>query len=134
MIIAIFFIAIVTAILMPTYRAWEIRTLRVQGGDNSVDFMETFSFRNIEKIAQYLLKNIIVGVVLIIAKYWFIGITRTKKWLEENWPKVHRIFEHKSAEGIEDGLGKPYSFMRRLILETRAKVRRMKEKVKRDHE
>jgi hypothetical protein len=135
MFIALFFIAIACALLMPTYKAWEIRTHRAQsGGGHGVDLIETFSFRNIEKVAQYFIKHIVIAVVLVVAKYWFIGITKTRKWLEENWPKVHRIFEHKSADGIEDGLGKPYSFMRRLILETRAKIRRVKESVRRDHE
>ena len=131
----LFFIALVTALLMSTYRAWEIRTSRVQKSNASdVDFIETFSFRNIEKVALSVFKNVFVGIILVIAKYWFIFVTKTKKWLEENWPKVHQIFERSRMKEVDRGLIQSYSFMRRLILETRAKVRRMKEKVKREHE
>jgi hypothetical protein len=132
MVIIIFLISIAVAFLVPVYRAWEIRTLRAETTHSTANYTENFSFRNIEKVVLYLTKNFIVALVLGVAKYWFIIITKSKKWLEENMPKVHNVFQKKEAE--EEGLVKNYSFTRRLILELRAKLRRTKEAIRREHE
>jgi hypothetical protein len=132
MIITIFLISIATAFLVPTYRAWEIRTRGAETTLDSAPYTENFSFRNIEKVVLYLTKNFIVLVVLGVAKYWFIAVTKSKKWLEENMPKVLNVFKRKEVQ--EDGLTKNYSFTRRLILELRAKLRRTREAIRREHE
>jgi len=133
LIIIIFLIAIISAFIITAYRAWQIRTLRVKNVENSTDITEKFLFRNIEKIVLFLVKNLVIGLVLIVVKYWFLMVTKTKKWLEESWPKVHKIFKRKPEE-VEERAIKSYSFMRRIILELRSKIRKMKETIKRDHE
>lgn len=118
---------------MPVYRAWEIRTLRLVNIEKMPDYSHNFSFRNIERFVLYLIKSIVVGFVVTVVKYWFITVTKTKKWLQDKWPKIHRLFEKKAMES-EDGLIKSYSFMRRTVLELRASIRRTKEKIRREHE
>lgn len=128
--IIIFFVAIIAAFGMITFRAWKIKTLRVEsplivGGDNP-----KISFRHVEKIVLYLTKHILLWVVVSTAKFWFISTTRTKKWVSDKWPKIHNFFKRKP----KDILKNKNSFINRVILESKIKIKRIKEKVKKDHE
>ena len=129
--IIIFFIAILTAFGMLAFRAWEIRTNRVSVAEDMENIAPDISFRHVEKSMLYLTKHIVQGIVLTIVKYWFIATTKTKKWLEDKWPKVHALFQKKSEPS--DTLKKT-SFFQRAILESQAKIKRIKEKVKKEHE
>lgn len=129
--IIIFFIAITLAFGMLTFRAWELKTDRVRIPENVESPLPDLSFRHVEKSMLYFTKHIVQNIVLVLAKYWFIMVTRTKKWVSDKWPKISAYFD-KTPEAT-DTPTKP-SFFRKAILESEAKIRRIKEKVKQDHE
>jgi hypothetical protein len=128
--IILFFIAIVAAFGMLAFRAWEMRTGRVRIPEYQENRTSDLSFRQVEKNMLYLAKHMIQGIVLAIAKYWFIMTTRTKKWLSGKWPKIHERFVRKT--NVASKTQAP-SFIKRAILESKAKIKRVKEKVKREH-
>lgn len=127
--IVIFFIAIILAFGMLTFRAWEIRTLRIVPTTEPVT--PELSFRQMEKTMLYLTKHMVQGTVLVIVKYWFIATTKAKKSIEDKWPRIIRLLEKKSVEAK-----KPIrpSFVQRAVLESKIKIKRIKEKVKRENE
>ena len=115
---------------MLTFRAWEIRTLRINP-ENIEPAVPEISFRHIEKSMLYFTKHIVQGIVLSVVKYWFIIITKTKKWISDNWPKMHDYFKKKVVTSNETTTP---SFFHRAVLESKAKIKRIKEKVKKEHE
>jgi hypothetical protein len=126
--IIIFFVSIITAFTMLAFRAWELRTGKVQIPGSQEPAMPDFAFRHVEKNMLYLTKHIVQVIILTCAKYWFIFTTRTKKWISEKWPKIHARFEKKpETEKTET------SFVGRAIIESRMKIKRMKERVKKEH-
>jgi hypothetical protein len=127
--IVIFFISIAVAFGMLTFRAWQIKAMHVVVPQN-VNTAPRLSFRQLEKIMLYLTKHIVQGLVLVSARYWFIFTTKTKKWLEERWPKIHSYF-HKNPNSPT--IAKP-SFVSRAILESKAKIKKIKENVKKQQE
>ncbi len=116
---------------MLAFRAWEIRTARVSIPDNKDGVLPNLTFRHVEKSMLYLTKHVIQGVILTCVKYWYIGVTKTKKWISDKWPKIHSYFEKK--EEVSSEPSKP-SFFQKAILESKAKIKRIKEKVKNEHE
>lgn len=126
----IFFIAIIHAFYLLAFRAWELRTGRVHSSVEEAKYVPHIPFRQIEKKMLYLAKRVVQGLVLIIAKYWYISTTKGKKWTEDRWPKVYAFFKRKakSPEGARS------SFFHRAVLESKIKIRRIKERVKREHE
>lgn len=127
--ITIFFIAIILAFGMLAFRAWEIRTLQIKV-ENTESPVPEISFRHIEKIMLYLTKHIVQGIVLAVVKYWFIITTKTKKLIMGKWPQMHDYFSKKPGSSGEE---KP-SFFKKAILESKTKIKRIKEKVKKEHE
>lgn len=126
--IIIFFVAIIVAFGMLNYRAWKIRTLRVESPIIDPN-REPVSFRHIEKIMLYLTKHILIWIVLSVVKLWFIITTKTKKWIVDKWPKIYHSLKRQPGHATEN----KNSFMSRAILESKIKIRRIKEKVRRDH-
>lgn len=114
---------------MLMFRAWEIRTLRIKQEDAEGAVPE-ISFRHIEKSMLYLTKHVVQGIVITGAKYWFIVTTKSKKWVAGKWPKIHRYVIKKSEVPNET---KSPSFVQRAVLESKAKIKRIKEKVKKEH-
>lgn len=92
--------------------------------------MPEVSFRHIEKIMLYLTKHIVQGIVLTTVKYWFIITTKGKKVLIDRWPKVNDYFKKKPGS---PNTTKP-SFVKRAIIESKTKIKKIKEKVKKEHE
>lgn len=130
--IVIFFIAIFTAFGMLVFRAWEIRTMRANIPENPDNKIPDLTFRQLEKSMLYLTKHIVQSIVLAVVKYWFILVTKIKKRISDSWPKVHALLQ-KKPESSEVANKKP-SFFRKAILESGAKIKRIKEKVKEEHE
>jgi len=126
--ITIFFIAIIVAFGMLAFRAWEIRTLQIKI-ENTEPPVPEISFRHIEKNMLYLTKHIVQGAVLVVVKYWFIITTRGKKLIVNKWPKVNDYLKKKP----ESPEGEKPSFFKKAIIESKTKIRRIKEKVKREH-
>ena len=128
--IIIFFIAIIGAFGMLTFRAWEIKTSRVERTPTTQKIIPEMHFRHVEKIVLHLIKHGVQWVVLIIAKHWFITYTKTKKWVLKKLPKVHEFFKKKSKDINQQ----KNSFFHKAILESKAKIRHVREKVRREHE
>lgn len=128
--IVIFFIAIIAAFGMLMFRAWQIRTMRIPIPENIENRVPDLTFRHIEKSMLYLTKHIIQWIVLGVAKWWFITVTKTRKWVSEKWPKLHDRFTKRPEENKETTSP---SFVQRAILESKAKIKRIKEKVRREH-
>ncbi len=129
-IIIIFFVAIILAFGMLTFRAWEIRTLRINIEDKK-SILSEIQFRQIKRSMLYFVKHIILSIVLIVVKYWFIITTKIKKWFSNKWPKINDHFKnnYSSSKNISYN-----SFVKHAILESKIKIKRIKEKVKREHE
>ena len=114
---------------MLLYRTWQIKTSQIDKPENPRKLMPEIYFRQVEKIILYLTKHIIQWSVLTVVKYWFIFTTRAKKWMHKNYPKIIKLFRKKDKVN-----GNPkISFAKRARLELKAKIGRMKEKVKREH-
>jgi len=121
----IFLIALGIAFGMLSFRAWELRTGRVVAQSHETSPVPDLSFRKVEKTALYVIKYTIQAIVFTGAKYWFITATKTRKGIEEKLPEVHAFFKKKPRT-------KP-SFVRRSIIESKVKIKKIKEHVKKEH-
>lgn len=130
LIITIFFIAIIGAFGMLVFRAWEIRTNRIQIEEENIPHTGKINWREVEKIALHLIKHVIQSIVLFIVKYWFLVITKTRIWVQNKLPKVFNFFQ-KKASSIDP---RKISFVQRAIIESKIKIKRVKESIKKEHE
>jgi hypothetical protein len=128
-VIIIFLIAITSLFFMIIFRAWEIKKVETSIPLPSREIVPKVYFRHIEKIVLYLTKYIIQSIVFISVKYWFIGLTKIKKWGLKNWPKVYKFFK-KNRVDVNPARN---SFIRKTILESKIRIKSIKEKVKREH-
>lgn len=115
---------------MISYQAWEIKNLRIEKANNLSKMMPKIYFRHVEKNMLYITKHIIQGIILLTVKYWYILEAKSKKWLKKNWPKISNYFKTKTSNINE----RKNSFIKRAILESKIKIRRVKERVKRENE
>ena len=129
-IIILFFIAIILAFGMLMFRAWEIRTLNPEKPLQTKNIIPEIYFRHIEKSMLYLAKHVIQWIVLVIIKYWFIIRTKIKKLTREKLPKIYEFFRRKPKDISQQ----ENSFIQKAILESKVKIRHIREKVKREHE
>ena len=127
--IIIFFLAIISAFSMLAFKTWEMRTGRANIPENTDNILPDLSFRRVEKSMLYLTKHVVQWIVLWTAKHWFIITTKTKKKISDSWPRINAYLQ-KKPETLE--AQKP-SFISRAILESKVKINRIKEKVKREH-
>ena len=128
--IIIFLVAIIILFGMLMFRAWEIKTSRVERPLSTTNIFPEIYFRQVEKIMLYLAKHVIQWIVLVTVKYWFILITKTKKWISNNSPRIHNFLKKK----VKDVSLQNDTFVSRAILESKIKIKRMKERIKKDHE
>jgi TRAP-type C4-dicarboxylate transport system substrate-binding protein len=111
---------------MLVFKSWEIKTKRING-DQTIELkIPELPFRHLEKNMLYLTKHIVLGVVLVSAKYWFILSTKFKKWFDEKWPKINAYFK-KNTDKVTSYR---HSFVKKAILESKVKIKRIREKVK----
>lgn len=110
-----------------------VRSARqIQSGKRQLqaDFTPDISFRKIEKYVLYYTKDIVQVTVVTVVKYSMITALKTKKILKDKWPKIHnsvkKVFKKREA-------GEKPSFIQKAILESKTKIRRIKDKVKKDH-
>ena len=129
-IIIIFFIAIILAFGMLSFRAWEIKTERIENKEIDNGYTPELSYKNIEKIILYLIKHSIQWIVLTSVKIWFLFITKTKIWIQNKLPKINKIFERKPKTTDP----RKISFVQRAIIESKIKIKRVKESIKKEHE
>ncbi len=128
--ILIFTIAIILAFGMLFFRAWEIRTSRFKKEQEEKIFTPELSFRYIEKIVLYLTKYIIQWIVLSSVKFWFVVKTKTKILLRNKLPKINQFFKRKNS--INDS--RKITFIQRAVMESKIKIRKVKEKIIKEHE
>jgi hypothetical protein len=128
-VIILFFISIILAFGMLCFRVWEIRTGKIdtQNLDNQ---MPELSFRHIERYMLYWTKRIIQWIVLSVVKYWLITVNKVKNLVSSKWPKIHSLFK-KKEQSTEP---KKISFVRRAILESKTKIKKLKEKIREEQQ
>jgi hypothetical protein len=129
-IIIILFIALATSFGMLMFKLWQIKTMRVIVPEDIKNKLPKLEFRHVEKNMLYLTKHVVLGVMLAIVKYWFIATTKIKKWVAEEWPKIHAYFTKKPESGDPVRL----SFIRRSIIELKIKIKKIKDKIREEHE
>jgi hypothetical protein len=130
--ILIFLISTIALFVMISFRVWEIKKV---GNDNTPSerkVIPEFYFRHVEKTMLYLSKQVIQWIVLITAKGYFIVMTKTKKWAVENWPKIYNFFGKKKDPG-DNIVVRKSSFLQKAIIESKAKIKNIREKVKKEH-
>ena len=127
----IFISTILAAFGMLVFRAWQIRSARIVIDENTPQFKPELSFRHIEKIFLYTTKHIIQWIVLMSVKIWFLMVTKIKLFFQNKLPKINRFFQKKESNGIDS---RKISFVERAVMESKIKIKRVKEKIKRDHE
>lgn len=127
--IIIFFVALFIAFGMLTYRAWELKTARVATNDSEEIKPLIIPFRRIEKISLYVAKHLIQGLLVFVAKYWFIISIKIRKKFNQIWPKIHAFLIRKKIANYNRNL-----FIKRAIFESKVKIKRIKEKVKRENQ
>lgn len=111
------------------FRAWEIKKVEDLNSLPTRKIVPEIYFRHIEKIMLYLAKYIIQSIVFLFMKYWFIILTKTKKGLGKHWPKVYSFFR----KGKEMTTPQKNSFFQRAVMESKIKIRKIKENVKKEH-
>ena len=111
------------------YRAWEIRTSRFVTIEEHENYLPKLSLKEVEKMALYVIKHVIQSVVVFVVKSWFLFITKTKIWIQNNSPKIHKFFQKKINTD-----SRKISFVERAIIESKIKIKKVKEKIKKEHE
>lgn len=125
-VIIIFLVSIILAFGILFYRSWEIKTKRINTLEITELKIPKLPFRHLEKNMLYLTKHIVLGLVLVSAKYWFIMSTKFKKWFDEKWPKINAYFKKKTDKVTSYR----HSFLKKAILESKIKIKHIREKVK----
>jgi|GEM_PF-975326 len=128
-IIILFIIATILALTMLSFRAWQIETMRIDKPVSSQDLLPKIYFRHLEKNMLHLTKYIIQWIILVSVKYWYILLTKTTIWMKKNWPKISNFLKRKSIDINQQR----NSFVRRAVYESRVKIKRIKEKVIKEH-
>ena len=129
--IIIFLIAIIIAFGMLLYRAWEIKTNRIIIKEERKEYLPKLSFKDTEKIVLFLIKHMIQHIVVFSVKSWFLFITKTKIWIQNKLPKLNKFFKKKENNGTDS---RKISFVERAIIESKIKIKKVKEKIKQEHE
>lgn len=114
---------------MLVFRAWEIRTNRIIIEESKPKYTPELSFRRIEKIVLFLLKHLVQWIVLSSVKAWYTTTTKIKIWLQNKLPKINRFFHKKTPTD-----SRKISFIQRAVIESKIKIKRAKEKIKKEHE
>jgi len=128
--IIIFLVAIISLFGMLMFRAWEIRNSAHEEPIKYRNILPTIYFRQVEKIMLYLTKHIIQSIVLVVVKYWFILSAKTKKWVLKKLPKINDFFK----SDVKKNVVPKKTFVGKAILESKIKIQKIKERVKKDHE
>ncbi len=111
---------------MLSYRAWQIDSSSPSDFSKIRKLPPEIYFRQIEKIMLYLAKHAVQWMVLLGAKGWFIVKAKTNKWVQKNSPRIHKFFEKKESH--------KKTFVEKAILESKIKIRRIKERIEKEVE
>lgn len=122
--IIIFILTTMVLVSMLYYRAWQIDKMGQDNFGTQRKLPPELYFRHIEKIMLYLTKYAVQWVILSGAKGWFKIKAKTNKWIQKNSPKIHKFFEKKEST--------KKTFVGKAILESKIKIRRIKERIERE--
>lgn len=129
--IIIFIISIFSIFIFLSFRVWEIKNgYKPSIANNKEAQIPHIPFRQIEKNMLYLTKHVAQWLVLVTVKYWFIGVIKVKKTINNKLPQI-RNFIKKRRENNKD---KNISFFKRAVLESKFKIKRMKQKIREEIE
>ncbi len=126
----IFLISIIGAFGMLLFRAWEIRTNRIKISEEKEKYTPELSFKKIEKVFLILAKYTIQWIVLSSVKLWFKTNSKIKLFIQNKLPKINKFFTKEAK--IEDP--RKISFIQRAVIESKIKIKKVKEKIKKEHE
>ncbi len=129
-VIIIFLVSIVAAFFILAFQSWKIQKAYVRVNESSNQTLLNVPFRHIEKSMLYLTKHIIQWLIIVVVKYWFIAYTKFKKFIREKWPKIYSYFKNIVSKSDEST---PPSFVHRAVIESKIKIRRVKEKIIKEH-
>jgi hypothetical protein len=124
--IIIFILSVVAALGMLSYRAWQIESSGRENFSIIRKLPPEIYFRQIEKIMLYLTKHAVQSIILSGAKGWFTIKAKTSKWIHKNSPRIHKFFERKEST--------KKTFVGKAILESKIKIRRIKERIEKEIE
>ncbi len=130
-VIIIFFISITVALGMLYFRVWKIKTKRIENPGAQEFILPKIQFRHLEKNMLYLTKHILQGLLFTFVKYWFIVVTKVKKWFNSKWPKISSFFKRKKTN---QNISYRHSFVKKAVLESKARIKHIREKVKEEIE
>ncbi len=122
--IVIFILSTVALAGMLYYRAWQIDKAEKDKFSAQRKLPPELYFRHIEKIMLYLTKHIVQWLILSGAKCWFKIKAKTNKWIQKNSPRIHKFFEKKEST--------KKTFVGKAILESKIKIRRIKERIEKE--
>jgi hypothetical protein len=126
--VIILIISIITALTVLYFRAWELRTGRTTDTEKIVP-VQHLTLRHLERIMLYLTKNVVQYIVLAIVKFWFIIVTKFKIWVKDKFPKLNSRFNKTTDSPAPQ---KP-SFIKKAVLESKSKIKRLKQKIREEH-
>lgn len=126
--IIIFIISLLVVFGLLTFSTREVLAGKRQVATN---WVPDVSFRKIEKVVLYYTKNIVQITVITVVKYSLIGAIKAKKVVKEKLPQVHQKIKKVFIK--KEGADTKPSFIQKAILESKTKIRRVKDKVKKEH-
>jgi len=124
-VIIIFYISIISALGMIFWRAWELRHSNNFIIHKRRVILPHLPFRHLEKNMLYLTNQVLQNIVFRIAKYWFIITGKIKKWVNKKWPQIDSYFTEKPRSNTSYR----HSFLKKAILESKAKIKKIKAEV-----
>jgi len=127
--IIIFFISLAIVFGMLSFRAWKIETSQIIIKEAKENYFPELSFRHIEKIILFLTKHIIQYIVLFSAKTWFTLVAKIRILVKNKLPKINNFLKKKIYRD-----SRKISFVQRAVIESKIKIKKVKEKIKKEHE
>lgn len=128
LVIIIFLVSIAFLFGMLFYQAWEIKEGKIERPARDKNFLPALYFRQIEKIMLYWTKRGIQWLILVTVKYWTILVEENKKIINRKFPQIKTLFKKlKQRRNHSD-------FIHRAMIESRFKIKRVREKVKKEYQ
>lgn len=129
--IIIFIISIFSIFIFLSFRVWEIKNgYKSSNTEEKEVTISHIPFRQIEKNMLYLTKHVAQWLVLVTVKYWFIGVIKVKKAINNKIPQIRNFIKKRKEKNKEKNI----SFFKRAVLESKFKIKRMKQKIQEEIE
>lgn len=126
--VIIFLISTIFLLGMVFHQAQRIRDSKIEKPPKEKSFLPVVYFRQVEKIMLYWIKRGVQWVILIVVKYWTILIEESKKIINSKFPKVKAFFKKQRKRRNQN------AFFKKAKIESKFKIRRLREKIKKEYE